>query len=231
KKYPIEKIIFPLQRFIQQVKAGGIVLGISVIIALILANCPLAEAYHHILEHKSGFLWRGSTYCEYSVHRWINDGLMAVFLFIVGLELKREIVGGELSTPRKALLPIGAAIGGMIVPAGIYLLFNQSGEVQSGWGIPMATDIAFALGILYLLGDRIPLSLKVFLTALAIVDDLGAVLVIAIFYTSDISLTYLLSGTAVLLVMYAGNKLGVRSILFYAILGIGGVWTTFLLSG
>ncbi|HUN04927.1 MAG TPA: Na+/H+ antiporter NhaA, partial [Niabella sp.] len=168
---------------------------------------------------------------EYNLHHWINDGLMAVFFFVVGLELKREIVAGELSNPRKALLPIAAAIGGMLVPALIYLGFNPTGEVHSGWGIPMATDIAFALGVLYLLGNKIPLSLKVFLTALAIVDDLGAVLVIAFFYTSDISIANLILGLAFLLVMYLGNKMGVRSILFYAIIGIIGVWTTFLLSG
>jgi NhaA family Na+:H+ antiporter len=168
---------------------------------------------------------------EYSIHHWINDGLMAIFFFVVGLELKREFIGGELSSPRKALLPIVAAIGGMVVPAGIYLLFNSSPEVHSGWGIPMATDIAFALGVLYLLGDRIPLSLKVFLTALAIVDDLGAVVVIAFFYTSDISAVSLAIGLAFVLAMYIGNRMGVRSILFYAIFGIGGVWTAFLLSG
>lgn len=231
KKTPIEKIVSPIQSFIKNEKAGGIVLGISVVIALILANSPLAEEYHHVLEHKFGFQLDGSTYFEYNLHHWINDGLMAIFFFVVGLELKREIVGGELSNPRKALLPIAAAFGGMAVPASIYLLLNSEGEVHSGWGIPMATDIAFALGVLYLLGSRIPLTLKVFLTALAIVDDLGAVLVIAFFYTSDISTYHLIIGFLVLLTMYIGNKMGIRSILFYAILGIGGVWTTFLLSG
>ncbi|MDA3616467.1 Na+/H+ antiporter NhaA [Polluticaenibacter yanchengensis] len=230
KKTPVEKLISPIQQFIRQEKSGGIVLGISVIVALILANSSWAETYHHILEYKFGFLWNGATYFEYNLHHWINDGLMAIFFFVVGLELKREIVGGELSNPRKAMLPIAAAIGGMLVPALIYFLLNR-GETQSGWGIPMATDIAFALGVLYLLGNKIPLSLKVFLTALAIVDDLGAVLVIAFFYTSDISLTHLIAGSAILGVMYAGNKMGIRNVLFYAILGIAGVWTTFLLSG
>lgn len=230
-KSKIEKIVEPLQRFIQQEKSGGIVLGICVIIALVFANSPLADAYHHLFEYKLGIYWDGQAYFNYSLHHWINDGLMAVFFFVVGLELKREIVGGELSNPRKALLPIGAALGGMIVPALIYLSLNPAGEVHSGWGIPMATDIAFALGVLYLLGNKIPLALKIFLTALAIVDDLGAVLVIALFYTSDISLNYLLFGIGILGIMYAGNKLGVRNIFFYAILGIGGVWTTFLLSG
>lgn len=156
---------------------------------------------------------------------------MSVFFFVVGLELKREIIAGQLSDFRNALLPIGAAVGGMVVPAFIYLAFNFWGDAHSGWGIPMATDIAFALGVLFLLGKKIPLSLKIFLTALAIVDDLGAVLVIALFYTSDISLMHLAIGGGVLLAMYLGNRLGVRSILFYAILGIGGVWTEFLLSG
>ncbi|UUV20978.1 Na+/H+ antiporter NhaA [Paenimyroides aestuarii] len=231
RKTPIEKIVSPIQSFIKQEKSGGIVLGISVIIALFLANSVFADEYHHILEHKFGFQLDGNTYFEYNLHHWINDGLMAIFFFVVGLELKREIVGGELSNPRKALLPIAAALGGMVVPAIIYFALNPSGEVHSGWGIPMATDIAFALGVLYLLGNRIPLTLKVFLTALAIVDDLGAVLVIAFFYTSEISMYYLILGILILMAMYIGNKLGVRSILFYAILGIGGVWSTFLLSG
>ncbi|WP_426479108.1 Na+/H+ antiporter NhaA [Chryseobacterium sp. CBSDS_008] len=228
---PIDKIISPVQRFIQQEKSGGLLLGISVIIALILANTPLSQIYHKVLAQSFGFRWNNETFFEYSIHHWINDGLMSVFFFVVGLELKREIIGGELSNPKKALLPIVAAIGGMVVPALIYLLFNPHGEPLKGWGIPMATDIAFALGVLYLLGEKIPLVLKVFLTALAIVDDLGAVLVIAFFYTSEINFVYLIIGMAILLMMYLGNKLGVRSIIFYAILGIFGVWTTFLVSG
>ena len=231
KKYPIDIVIQPFQNFIQKEKAGGIVLGISVIIALFLANSPWSESYFHFFEHNLGFHFDGKTYLEYSLHHWINDGLMAVFFFVVGLELKREIIAGELSNPRKALLPIIAAIGGMIVPAIIYLSFNPTGEVHSGWGIPMATDIAFALGVLFLLGNKVPFSLKVFLTALAIVDDLGAVLVIAFFYTSDISFLSLSIGFVFLMIMYIGNKMGVRSILFYAIIGIVGVWTGFLLSG
>lgn len=231
KNYPIDKLNKPLQIFIQNEKAGGIVLGISVIIALIFANSPLSHVYHHFFEYKIGFQFDGKSYFEYSIHHWINDGLMAVFFFVVGLELKREIIGGELSNPRKALLPIGAAIGGMLVPAIIYFVLNPTGEAQNGWGIPMATDIAFALGVLYLLGNKIPLSLKVFLTALAIVDDLGAVLVIAFFYTSDISTLSLLIGLGFVLIMYIGNKIGVRNVLFYAIIGILGVWTAFLLSG
>lgn len=231
KQSPIDKAVKPLQRFIQQEKSGGIVLGISVIIALFLANSPWSEHYFHFFEHKFGFRFDGETYLEYNILHWINDGLMAIFFFVVGLELKREIVGGELSNPRKALLPIAAALGGIIVPAAIYFSLNPSGEAHNGWGIPMATDIAFALGVLYLLGNKIPLSLKVFLTALAIVDDLGAVLVIAFFYTSEISLMSLAIGLGFVLIMYIGNKIGIRNILFYAICGILGVWTAFLLSG
>lgn len=230
-KKPIDKIVYPVQRFIQQEKSGGLLLGISVIIALILANSPLSTAYHHILEQTFGFRWNDRSIFNFSIHHWINDGLMSVFFFVVGLELKREIIAGELSNPRKAMLPIVAAVGGMVMPALIYLLLNPAGEMHKGWGIPMATDIAFALGVLFLLGRKIPLSLKVFLTALAIVDDLGAVLVIAFFYTADIQMAYLLIGLFILAVMYLGNKLGVRSIFFFALLGICGLWTCFVISG
>lgn len=230
-KTPIEKVIYPITKFIQNEKAGGIVLGISVVIALVLANSPWAAAYHHFFEHKIGFQFDGNTYLEYSLHHWINDGLMSVFFFVVGLELKREIVAGELSNPRKAMLPIFAAVGGMVVPALIYFSLNPSSDVHSGWGIPMATDIAFALGVMYLLGSKVPLALKVFLTALAIVDDLGAVLVIAFFYTTDISSVNLLIGFSMLLMMFIGNRLGIRSTIYYAVFGIVGVWTAFLLSG
>lgn len=228
---PIDKITQPFQRFIQQEKSGGLFLGISVIVALLLANSPLSGSYHHFLEQTFGITWNGEKYFEFNIHHWINDGLMAIFFFVIGLELKREIVGGELSNPRKAILPIVAAIGGMVMPAIIFLLLNPSGAAHKGWGIPMATDIAFALGVLFLLGKKIPLSLKIFLTALAIVDDLGAVLVIAFLYTANIELTYLLIGVLILVVMYLGNRLGIRSILFYAFLGICGVWTCFVISG
>lgn len=231
KIYPIDRVTRPIQKFIQQEKSGGIVLGISVIIALILANTPLAEGYFSFLSQKFGFQFNGETYFKLSILHWINDGLMAIFFFVVGLELKREMVGGELSNPRKALLPIVAALGGMLVPALIYISLNPTGEPGNGWGIPMATDIAFALGVLYLLGNRIPLSIKVFLMALAIIDDLGAVLVIALFYTSEISLISLAIGLGLVLVMFIANRMGVRNVVFYAILGILGVWVAFLLSG
>lgn len=230
-KAPIDVVAKPFLRLIQNEKYGGLVLGMSIILALIVANSPWQQTYHDFFSHQFGFQFDGKSYFEFSILNWINDGLMAIFFFVIGLELKREIVAGELSHPRNALLPIAAAIGGIVVPALIYILLNPTGEVNDGWGIPMATDIALALGVLYLLGERIPITLKVFLTALAIVDDIGAVLVIAFFYTSEISMISLLLGFIFLMVMFIGNRLGIRSIAFYAIIGIGGVWTAFLLSG
>lgn len=231
KRYPIDILVMPAQKIIRHEKAGGIVLALCVGIALFLANSAWSEAYFHLLEHKIGLVVDGKSYLEYDILHWINDGLMSVFFFVVGLELKREIVGGELSNPKKALLPIGAAAGGMVVPALIYFTLNPGGEASNGWGIPMATDIAFALGVLHLLGKKVPAALKVFLAALAIVDDLGAVLVIALFYTSEISIQSLGLGLGFALVMYLANRLGVRNVLFYAMVGIAGVWVAFLLSG
>jgi len=228
---PVDKwIIEPVKRFINNSSMSGIVLFCSALVALILSNSPLSHAYHHLWEIKFK-IGIGDFIIDKNLHHWINDGLMAVFFFVVGLELKREIIDGELSNPRKALLPIAAAIGGMLFPAVIYFLFNNGKETISGWGIPMATDIAFALGVLYLLGDKVPVTLKVFVTALAIVDDIGAVLVIAFFYTSDISFVSLLTGAGFMAVMITGNIIGVRSPVFYGIFGIGGLWTAFLISG
>lgn len=231
KKYPIDKFIVPFQRFIYQGRSGGYVLIGSVIAALILANSVWADKYFEILGYRFGFHFNGENYLNLNLIHWINDALMAVFFFLIGLELKREFVGSELRNPRKALLPIVAAIGGMLVPAAIYLALNPTGEAHQGWGIPMATDIAFALALLYALGNKVPLSLKVFLTALAIVDDLGAILVIAFFYSTEISIMNLTLGLGVAMMMYLANRVGVRSIIFYAILGIFGVWLAFLLSG
>lgn len=185
-----------------------------------------------VLDQKIGF-----TVGEFSVYKplllWINDGLMSIFFFVVGLELKREIIAGELSNPANVMMPILGAVGGMILPAVIYTIVNatSSEDALNGWGIPMATDIAFALGVLYLLGPKVPIQLKVFLTALAIIDDLGAVLVVAFFYTSDVSLGNLILGASILGLMFTLNRLGVRNVLIYALLGIGGVWLAFLLSG
>lgn len=225
------RVMLPLKLFMGREKSGGIVLLVSVLAAMLLANSGLSQGYFHFFEQQVGIVFNGERYLYYSLHHWINDGLMAVFFFVVGLELKREFIGGELADIKQTILPVGAAVGGMLVPAFIYAVLNQGTSYAAGWGIPMATDIAFALGVIYLLGDRVPLSAKVFLTTLAIVDDLGAVLVIALFYTSELSLASLLVGVGFLLVMFLGNKLGVKNVFFYAVLGIGGVWTTFLLSG
>ena len=223
--------MLPIKLFMGREKSGGIVLILSVALAMILANSNIAESYFHFFEQEVGFIVNGEPYLNYSLHHWINDGLMAMFFFVVGLELKREFIGGELADIRNTILPIGAAIGGMIVPALIFLSLNIGTPHTMGWGIPMATDIAFALGVVYLLGDKVPASAKLFLTTLAIVDDLGAVLVIAFFYTSELSIASLLFGLGFLAVMFIGNRLGIKSLFFYAVLGIGGVWVTFLLSG
>lgn len=227
---PIDKfLIFPLHRFINNSTTSGILLFASAVVALILANSPLQEAYHHFWEHTFSIGYDTFVVSK-SVHHWINDGLMAIFFFVIGLELKREIIAGSLSKPKDAVLPIFAALGGMAFPALLYLSVNTSGDSFSGWGIPMATDIAFALGILYMLGDKIPISLKVFLTALAVADDLGAVLVIAFFYTSEISTQSLIIGGQFLAVLIVANMIGIRNIVFYGCVGFG-LWLAFLLSG
>jgi NhaA family Na+:H+ antiporter len=226
----IDKVLKPIERFLHNESTAGILLLVSALVAVLWANSPWSDSYLHLWENEVS-LRVGSYEIANTLHHWINDGLMAMFFFVVGLELKREIMAGELSDIRKAMLPLSSAVGGMIVPAIIYILFNPSGERNDGWGIPMATDIAFALGIMSLLGKRVPLTLKVFLTALAIADDLGAVLVIAFFYTSDISLLSLGMGALFITILIGANFIGVRSTLFYGLVGIGGVWLAFLLSG
>lgn len=220
----------PIRAFIARQTTSGIILFGAAVTALVLSNSPLSEAYHRIWEHTFSIGFDDAVISK-DLHHWINDGLMAVFFFVVGLELKREIIAGQLSDPRNAILPIAAAVGGMVVPALIYLLFNRSGTSTDGWGIPMATDIAFALGIVYLLGEKVPLSLKIFLTVLAIVDDLGAVLVIAFFYTSDISFVSLGYGALFLAILIGSNLVGIRSTVYFGIIGIGGLWLAFMLSG
>lgn len=228
---PIDRILLrPINRFINNSTTSGILLFASAVVALFLANSPFREAYHHFWEHTFSIGYDEFVVSK-SLHHWINDGLMSIFFFVIGLELKREIMAGELSRPKDAVLPILAGLGGMVFPALLYLTLNPSGDTSVGWGIPMATDIAFALGILYLLGDKVPVALKVFLTALAIADDIGAVMVIAFFYTSDISTMSLLVGGGFLAVLILANLLGVRSTVFYGIIGIGGLWMAFLLSG
>lgn len=224
-------LVAPLQQFMSREKSAGVILGVSIVVAMVLANSPWGESYLALFENKLGFWFNGEPYLYHSLHHWINDGLMSMFFFVVGLELKREFIGGELSDVRNVLLPVGAAVGGMVVPAILYAVFNMGSPSAGGWGIPMATDIAFSLAILYALGDRVPMAAKVFLTTLAIVDDLGAVVVIALFYTSEISLVNVLVGVAFLGVMLIANRLGFKNVVFYAIVGIGGVWVAFLMSG
>ena len=208
----------------------GILLLITVIIAMVWANSPWQEMYRSLMRMDISFAV-GSFEITEPLLLWINDGLMALFFLQVGLELKREILGGKLSTPQNAVLPIGAAIGGMVFPALLYFLFNTTGEASQGWGIPMATDIAFSLGILALFGKRLPIALRVFLVTLAVVDDLGGVLVIALFYTSGISIMDLFHGLLFFGLLIIGNYAGIRKTWFYAIIGIGGVWLAFFFSG
>lgn len=217
------------QRFTQLAAAGGIILFICTILALFWANSPWAESYFHLWEINLSFNLNGWAISEHLLE-WVNDGLMVIFFFVVGLEIKREVISGELASPRQAALPVAAAIGGMVVPALIYALFNAGGTGSSGWGIPMATDIAFTLGILTLLGSRVPLSLKVFFTALAIADDLGAILVIAIFYTAQISWVSLGIGALFLVGLIGLNRARIYSPLPYGVLGVG-LWLAFLQSG
>ncbi len=226
---PIDRVLSPVRGFLKHRLAGAALLMIATIAAIIIANSPLSHAYHHFL-HQHIEVDAGLLGLDYTIHHWINDGLMSVFFFLVGLEIKRELLVGELSSVRKATLPAIAAIGGMLVPAGFYAIFNAGTPTEGGWGIPMATDIAFALGVLALLGDRVPIGAKVFLTALAIVDDIGAVLVIALFYTSDINLIALGFGFAFLTIGVALNHLDVRSSFAYLLVGIA-VWICFLKSG
>lgn len=228
-KSPIDRLLKPVHRFIHQEFTGGIILFVSVIAALVWVNSSFSESYHHLWETELS-IGLGDGSFKHPLHVWINDGLMALFFFVIGLELKREFMAGELSSVKKASLPMGAALGGMLVPALIYSVFNIGQPSISGWGIPMATDIAFALGLLSLAGKHIPSPVKVFLSALAVADDLGAVLVIAFFYTSHISFAYLALAAIFLTALVAANFLGVRSTLIYLILGVI-VWACFLFSG
>lgn len=209
---------------------SGMAIFLAVVVAMLWANSAWQGLYHSLIHTEIAIQVNEFVLSEPLV-LWVNDGLMAVFFLFVGLELKREILGGRLSNPREAILPIGAAIGGMVLPALLYSLFNFGGDGQDGWGIPMATDIAFALGVLTLFGKRVPVALKVFLVALAIVDDLGAVLVIAFFYTSNIAEIDLLYALIFFLILVGGNFMGIRGAWFYAIIGIGGVWLAFFFSG
>ncbi len=222
---------------IQRIKAffnleasGGIVLALAAIAAMIIANTPLSTWYESFI-HAPVAIQIGSFAIAKDAHHWINDGLMAVFFFLVGLELKREVLIGELSNVKQIILPAGAALGGMIMPAIVYLIFNYNEpEFWKGWAIPAATDIAFALGILSLLGNRVPNSLKVFLVSIAIFDDIGAILIIALFYTSDLSLGALAVAALCLPFLYLLNRRNVTSITPYILIGVI-MWIAVLKSG
>lgn len=207
--------------FFESEKAGGFILIICTIVSLLVANSVWSESYLHIWHSQIG---------NQSIEYWINDGLMTIFFLLIGLELEREVYVGELSNFKNALLPISAALGGMIVPAGFYLILNYGTVTQSGAGIPMATDIAFALGILSLLGNSVPVSLKVFLTALAVIDDLGAILIIAIFYTKNLIWTNLLIALGIFAFLLVLNRLKIRNLIPYLVGGIV-MWYFMLNSG
>lgn len=209
----------PFREFLQSGSAGGVILLCCVVISLLIANSPLGVGFERLLASEWG-VQTEQLHLRYSTLLWINDGLMAIFFLMVGLEIKRELVEGELSSPRKAALPIIAAIGGVVVPASIYAFFNAGTPTAGGWGIPMATDIAFALAIITMLGKNVPASLKIFLAALAIVDDLFAILVIAVFYTSGLHITYLMYALGVFILLLLFNRLGVKRIYFYLLPGL-----------
>jgi NhaA family Na+:H+ antiporter len=224
-----KRVSTPLEHFIHAQTTTGLVLMCMTVLALILANTPLSEAYTHFFHMKVDFNI-GEWKLSHSLHHWINDGLMAIFFFIIGLEIKREILAGELSNIKVAILPILSAIGGMLLPALIYLSINYGSDGVKGWGIPMATDIAFAISALVLLGNRISQPLVTFLIALAIVDDLGAVIVIAVFYTEQIHMMPLMLALITFLVMVSFNRFGIHAVLPYFIVGLF-LWFFMLESG
>jgi Na+:H+ antiporter, NhaA family len=226
---PIEVLTSPFTRFAEMEASGGVVLLIATVVALIWANSPWEHSYHSIWE-KEVTAGLGPTVLTWSRHLWVNDGLMSIFFFMVGLEIKREILIGELSSFRQAAFPFIAAVGGCVLPAVLYLTITHGRAEASAWGIPMATDIAFALGVLALLGDRVPVLLKLFVAALAIADDIIAVLVIAVFYTAHLNLMYLVFGVMGLGISYAANKVGVRNPWVYAVIGVV-VWFAVMQSG
>lgn len=205
------------KKFFQSSQSSGILLIFCVAVALTIANSPLGKGFQDFLDLEMGF---DKIHLKYSVSSWINDGLMAIFFLLVGLEIKRELMEGELSSFKNASLPVFAAIGGMLIPALIFTAINYGNKYSSGWGIPMATDIAFSLAVIALLGKRVPASLKIFLAALAIVDDLGAILVIAIFYTEQIHWIYLLLSFGITAVIFILNFLKIKKLIFYLIPGI-----------
>lgn len=208
-----------IKKFMESGSAGGVILLGCVVISLIIANSPLGPGFEQLLATELGY-HTDTLHLRYPILLWVNDGLMAAFFLMVGLEIKRELVTGQLSSPKKAALPILAALGGVAVPATIYILFNQGTETAAGWGIPMATDIAFAIAIVTMLGDKVSISLKIFLAALAIVDDLIAILVIAIFYSSGLEYTNLLIAGGLFVILLVFNRLGIKNLYFYLLPGL-----------
>jgi len=226
---PIDRVIGPFREFFQSTVSGGLLLMAAAIVALVWANSPWSASYAELWQMPMT-IGIGEFVLTKPLLLWINDALMAVFFLVVGVEIKRELLVGELNSVRKATLPMVAAAGGAILPAAIFALIVGGGLGSSGWGIPMATDIAFALGVLALLGSRIPLGLKIFLTALAIVDDLLAVLVIAVFYTENLDVTMVAAAAGVMVLLLVANRLGVRHPIVYAALGVV-LWVFVLKSG
>ncbi|MCO4291662.1 Na+/H+ antiporter NhaA [Solitalea sp. MAHUQ-68] len=224
-----KSIFKPFAAFLKTEQASGVILIFCTVLSLLASNSSLSEPYLHFWHQKIGMVGFGAEF-TLSIEHWINDGLMVIFFLVVGLEIKRELLKGELSSVKKATLPMVAALGGMVVPAVIYFLINKSTPTEHGWGIPMATDIAFALGILSLLGKRVPISLKVFLTALAVVDDLGAILVIAVAYTQTVVLHNLYIALSIFAVLMAFNYFKIRNVLIYLLGGVF-MWYFMLQSG
>jgi|TARA_R110002126_G_scaffold291807_1_gene459733 NhaA family Na+:H+ antiporter len=224
-----DRILTPFERFIHRETTSSLILVAATVLALVLANSVFYEAYYHFTHMDLGFSLGGLTMSK-PLHHWVNDGLMTLFFFVVGLELKREILVGELANPRKAALPIMAAVGGMAVPALVYYAFNPSGAMSNGWAVPMATDIAFAIGLMVMLGDRVPRSLMAFLVALAIADDLGAVVVIALFYTENLHLPALGMAGVFTAVLVFFNFIGVRWSVPYFLIAVL-LWVAMLYSG
>lgn len=217
--YAFSGIVRPVARFIKTEQLSSVILLLATVAALIWANSPFDDEYFEFLDTELGFD-AGLFGVHLTLEKWVNDGLMAIFFFVIGLEIKREVIHGELRERRKAALPMMAALGGMIVPALVFFAFNGTGEDGRGWGIPLATDIAFALGVLGLLGRSLPAELRIFLLALAVVDDIGSILVIAVFYTGSVDLQALGWGALLLGIIVAANRFGVRTIGLYVVLGV-----------